>query len=38
MIKGPWGTIFDADMSGTLVRILAVSSSVMSSVEMLCLL
>ena len=29
MTKGPWGTIFDADMSGTLVRIdLAVPSSV----------
>ena len=28
MIKVPWGTIFDADMSGTLVRILAVPSSV----------
>jgi len=28
MIKGPWGTIVDADMSGTLVGILAVPSSV----------
>ena len=28
MIKGPWGTIIDADMCGTLVRILAVPSSV----------
>ena len=33
MINGPWGTIVDADMCGTLVRILAV----LSSVEMLFL-
>ena len=26
--KGPWGTIVDADMSGTLVRILAVPDRV----------
>ena len=28
MIKGSWGTIFDVDMFGTLVRILVVPSSV----------
>ena len=27
MIEGPWGTVFDADMSSSLVRILALPPS-----------